>query len=874
MDKQIAITLTFRDQASGAATKAVGALSGAFKGLATTGVATTATVTSAFGTMVGKVGGFIGRLIKSSQLASLFIGGTFVAAMGSAIDMAAKFERFGKAAEFMTGSTDAANKFAEAVREVSLQTMFNVDEIAEMESRLVGNTRNVDQSTTALKALTEAVAATGGAFPELEGATRAWIQVNSKAKVSSEELNRQFANANIPIVRLLAESIEKDLNHPLRQYLSIASSGVGVSKKLATAYEGATDKTKYLGEEIRIAEAKLKSYEGNSKIAGTTVDSLKLSILKKKDALGKANATIGEYTEAQKKATGATKGTKISVEEIMAQLQEVGDFDIPGSIGAAAITRALEEAYGGANQKLLQTFSGQMSLVKDALKLMVLSFVGLDKNFKVVEGGIIDLLTKALRPLAQWLQDHQEDVVNFGQKLGKSLPFLLAIAGVIGGVLLSALLFIVGPIIVLGAVFGGIGAIIGFVIEKLGGFKNIIETIKGIIDTVRDALSFLSEKFTEIKDKIENEVNKKLEELHEWYKKHEVAILILTSIITAFFLPALAMVAVKAGLAAAAFFTRLIPALIQLGIHFFLTSVGAMAAFIWRLGVIIISAGTHAVFALINLTIATIQFGIAAWKAVFFLMTWIIQLTILTVQQLIQIAVTTVLTVVTWAQVAATWALNAALAVLTSPIFLIILAIIVLVAIGWWLMTHWDTVKAKAIEIWSSIKQWISDTVEGSKIIIKEKWEAIKKWLSDTWEGIKTSAGSAWKGISDAIIGPIKNVIDWLDKAVNKAGELIGKAAEATKKGIKISGLWGGQHGGIVPGPVGAAVPIIAHGGERITPRGSNTNAPFANQGGGGTTINFYGNMTVDSEDRVKQLADTIARMLGRQNELAKWGMI
>lgn len=823
MDKQVSITLTFRDLATAGLQSAVAGVSSSLTAVSRTASSTMASMALGIGNAVGNARTHLANLIKSAQLASLFIGGTFVAAAGAAIDMAAKFERFGKAAEFMTGSADAAKKFAQAVREVSLATMFNVDEIAQMESRLVGNTRNVDLSTKALKALTEAVAATGGAFPELEGATRAWIQVNSKAKLSSEELNRQFANANIPIVRLLAESIAKDLNHPLRKYIETAGSAGGASKTLTNEYKKASAGIGEFGDKLAIAKQRLKEAESSTKTKQSTLMSYRNTVQNLEQSIGKANTTIGQYTEAQKSAGKATTRTKLTVEQIMAQLQEVGDLDIPGSVGAEAITRALNEAYGGANQQLIQTFSGRLSMLKDALKLTVMSFIGLDESFKVIEGGLLDLLTRGLKPAVEWLQKNQEAITKFGRAIGGSMPFIMGLGFFLLGVMSAALILILGKILLLGAIFGGFGAAVGFVIEKLGGFSSIV-----------------------------NFVSKQLENLKNWYKQNELAIIIIASILT----------------------TLLLPALIN-------TAVQGIGTLIYYLSVMSISAISQAVFGLITLAVRTVQYGLAGWGAVFAITSQVFALGLLAVQFTLNIikiialtAAKVAWTIVTMAATVAVWALNVAIAFLTSPIGLVILAIIALVAIGWWLIAHWDQVKAKAIEVWNAIKQWISDSVEGMKIIIKEKWKAIKQWLSDTWTGIKLMAGDIWKGIADAIIGPIKTVIDWLDKAIGKAKELIGKAGEMGAKGIKgIGGLLSRQHGGIVPGPVGSPIPIIAHGGERITPRGSNTNAPFANQGGGGTTINFYGNLTVDSEDRVKQLADTISRMLGRQNELARMGV-
>lgn len=51
----------------------------------------------------------------------------------------------------------------------------------------------------------------------------------------------------------------------------------------------------------------------------------------------------------------------------------------------------------------------------------------------------------------------------------------------------------------------------------------------------------------------------------------------------------------------------------------------------------------------------------------------------------------------------ATWALNAAMAVLTSPIFLVVAAVGALIAIGVALWQNWDTVKVKAAELWAAV---------------------------------------------------------------------------------------------------------------------------------------------------------------------------
>ncbi|OYD06091.1 replication protein, partial [Paludifilum halophilum] len=54
----------------------------------------------------------------------------------------------------------------------------------------------------------------------------------------------------------------------------------------------------------------------------------------------------------------------------------------------------------------------------------------------------------------------------------------------------------------------------------------------------------------------------------------------------------------------------------------------------------------------------------------------------------------------------------AAFGVATSTIWIIIGAIVALIAIGAALWTNWDTIKAKAIEVWGAIKEWLAQTWE------------------------------------------------------------------------------------------------------------------------------------------------------------------
>lgn len=86
--------------------------------------------------------------------------------------------------------------------------------------------------------------------------------------------------------------------------------------------------------------------------------------------------------------------------------------------------------------------------------------------------------------------------------------------------------------------------------------------------------------------------------------------------------------------------------------------------------------------------------------------------------------------------------LNAALR--ANPIGAVITAITLLVGAGIALWQNWDTVKAKAIELWENLKP---------------VWEGIKKGFSAVWDGIKTAA----KGAINFMIGGINDLIGGLN---------------------------------------------------------------------------------------------------------------
>lgn len=136
------------------------------------------------------------------------------------------------------------------------------------------------------------------------------------------------------------------------------------------------------------------------------------------------------------------------------------------------------------------------------------------------------------------------------------------------------------------------------------------------------------------------------------------------------------------------------------------------------------------------------------------------------------------LTAAVTAATIATWALNGALAVLTSPITLVVLAIAALVAAGIALWRNWDTVKEKAAQLgdylgekWEWIKTSAKNGVDGIVGWFKDGFDSLVgivmgpiEKITGLIDGVKDKFDSFKSGVSDKISGAAATVSGWLPK--------------------------------------------------------------------------------------------------------------
>ncbi len=105
-------------------------------------------------------------------------------------------------------------------------------------------------------------------------------------------------------------------------------------------------------------------------------------------------------------------------------------------------------------------------------------------------------------------------------------------------------------------------------------------------------------------------------------------------------------------------------------------------------------------------------------------------------------------------------ALGTAFTVATGPVGLIIAAIAAVIAIGVLLYKNWDTIKEKAVEIWTSIMEWFGEVKDWIVDVFTETWSIYKEKTLENWNTIKEFFVEIWEQIKEIFTA----VYEWLDE--------------------------------------------------------------------------------------------------------------
>lgn len=152
-----------------------------------------------------------------------------------------------------------------------------------------------------------------------------------------------------------------------------------------------------------------------------------------------------------------------------------------------------------------------------------------------------------------------------------------------------------------------------------------------------------------------------------------------------------------------------------------------------------------------------------------------------TAAQVAMTAATTAWNAVCIIATAATKALSAAVAFLTSPFGLVVVAITAAIAIGVLLYKNWDKIKEMAGNVWN----WISNKTRRFVEDIGNKLRGLATKMTTIWGNIKTSAYQKWNAIWSTVSGfveRIKNaIVDKFTSAKNTVANVFSGMGDAIR---------------------------------------------------------------------------------------------
>ena len=130
-------------------------------------------------------------------------------------------------------------------------------------------------------------------------------------------------------------------------------------------------------------------------------------------------------------------------------------------------------------------------------------------------------------------------------------------------------------------------------------------------------------------------------------------------------------------------------------------------------------------------------------------------------------------------------AMDIALAPIIGIVALIVAIIAALVAIGIILYKNWDTIKAKAIEVWNGIKKSIMNAVNVIKTRVMTNFNTLKTTVLNVWNAIKTRVSSIVNGIKTTVSNVFNSIKTTASTVWNGIKTAITKPINAAKNTVK-----------------------------------------------------------------------------------------
>lgn len=130
-------------------------------------------------------------------------------------------------------------------------------------------------------------------------------------------------------------------------------------------------------------------------------------------------------------------------------------------------------------------------------------------------------------------------------------------------------------------------------------------------------------------------------------------------------------------------------------------------------------------------------------------------------------------------------AVGGAFTLLAGPVGIVVAAIAAAIAIGIALYKNWDVIKAKAVEIWTAVKEAILLPVKTIKTTVQRNFTTLKNTISTIWTNIKTKVQTVVTGIATKVASVFNSIKAKATAIWNAIKRAITKPIDAAKTKIK-----------------------------------------------------------------------------------------
>jgi tape measure domain-containing protein len=678
-----------------------------------------------------KAGLKIGNIFKNAFSVTLGMGmfealkKGFKSTVGTAISFNSMLQTAQIGFATMLGSAEKAQAFLDDMADFAAKTPFEYPELLEAAKRMLAYGFAAENVLPTLRAVGDATAALGMGSEGIDRVTLALGQILAKGKLSGEEM-RQLTEAGVPAWHILADAMGKTVPE-LQDMVSKGLVPGGKAVDMLTA-----GMTKRFGGMMASMEDTWQGVTSSIKdiwrmtvgtLTQTLFGGLNAMLIKVRDFLSQfysmLNAVMG------KKAKQATDGLVQSTQEQASAMVDVGD--------------ATEEAAKKA-KKNLQTFDEVHQLQEDmsdtaAGDMFAMPETGAMAPFEMEDAGEPETFTKMQETLEKLAILFDPAIEGFNRLKTAAEPVITSIG--------EGLKWFYDNILV---PFGT-----WVMTEAVPAFFNLLTGTFTVLNPLLQAFAPLGEwLWTNFLQPIAawtgdafvasiNLVADALASIGNWMSENKSTVEGMAIAIAAFFAAwklteLMAFIQMSGGLIGA---INAITTAIKAGIVAKLADKAetiALTALYAKDFVVSLAKSTAALVANAAKWVANTAAVVANKVA----------LVAAKVAQVAMTAATVAWNAVCGVATTLTTAFGAAMAFLTSPIGLVVLAIGAVIAIVILLVKYWDEVSAAAVSAW----EWIKST-----------WQVVAEWFDTNiiqpladfftglWDGIKQLASDAWSGI-------------------------------------------------------------------------------------------------------------------------------